>query len=180
MIRNIWGDSERFVKSYFGDHKKDGVPVYFSGDGAMYDEDGYIVITGRTDDVINVSGHRIGTAEIEAVLGHHDNVAEVAVVGRPDPIKGEGIFAYIVIKGTDSISEEVYMIQELNKLIVKEIGNIAKLDAIRFVPGLPKTRSGKIMRRILRSIAKKEPITQDISTLEDPSIVEKIQNLVQF
>ncbi|MCR1809628.1 MAG: acetate--CoA ligase [Epsilonproteobacteria bacterium] len=180
MIRNIWGDSDRFVKSYFGDHKKDGVPVYFSGDGAMYDEDGYIIITGRTDDVINVSGHRIGTAEIEAVLGHHENVAEVAVVGRPDPIKGEGIFAYIVIKGDDTIGEEVYMIQELNKLIVKEIGNIAKLDAIRFVPGLPKTRSGKIMRRILRSIAKKEPITQDISTLEDPSIVEKIQNLVQF
>ena len=180
MIRNIWGDSDRFVKSYFSEHKKDGVPVYFSGDGAIYDEDGYIVITGRTDDVINVSGHRIGTAEIEAVLGHHENVAEVAVVGRPDPIKGEGIFAYIVIKGEDSMSEEVYMIQELNKLIVKEIGNIAKLDAIRFVPGLPKTRSGKIMRRILRSIAKKEPITQDISTLEDPSIVEKIQNLVQF
>ena len=180
MIRNIWGDSDRYVKSYFGDHKKDGVPVYFSGDGAIYDEDGYIVITGRTDDVINVSGHRIGTAEIEAVLGNHENVAEVAVVGRPDPIKGEGIFAYIVIKGEDSLSEEVYMIQELNKLIVKEIGNIAKLDAIRFVPGLPKTRSGKIMRRILRSIAKKEPITQDISTLEDPSIVEKIQNLVQF
>ena len=180
MIRNIWGDPERFVKSYFGDCKKDGKPVYFSGDGAMYDDDGYIVITGRTDDVINVSGHRIGTAEIEAVLGHHENVAEVAVVGRPDAIKGEGIFAYIVIKGTDSLSEEVYMIQELNKLIVKEIGNIAKLDAIRFVPGLPKTRSGKIMRRILRSIAKHEPITQDISTLEDPSIVEKIQNLVQF
>jgi len=88
--------------------------------------------------------------------------------------------SYIVIKGTDSLSEEVYMIQELNKLIVKEIGNIAKLDAIRFVPGLPKTRSGKIMRRILRSIAKKEPITQDISTLEDPSIVEKIQNLIEF
>ena len=113
-------------------------------------------------------------------MGHHENVAEVAVVGRPDAIKGEGIFAYIVIKGTDSLSEEVYMIQELNKLIVKEIGNIAKLDAIRFVPGLPKTRSGKIMRRILRSIAKKEPITQDISTLEDPSIVEKIQNLIEF
>jgi acetyl-CoA synthetase len=180
MIRNIWGDPERYVKSYFGDCKKDGKPVYFSGDGAMYDDDGYIIITGRTDDVINVSGHRIGTAEIEAVLGNHENVAEVAVVGRPDPIKGEGIFAYIVIKGADSMSEEVYMIQELNKLIVKEIGNIAKLDAIRFVPGLPKTRSGKIMRRILRSIAKKEPITQDISTLEDPSIVEKIQNLIEF
>ena len=178
MIRTIWGDDERFKKSYFGDCKKDGKPVYFSGDGAMYDDDGYIVITGRTDDVINVSGHRLGTAEIEAVLGHHPNVAEVAVVGRPDPIKGEGIFAYIVIKGEDTIGEEVSMIQELNKLIAKEIGNIAKLDAIRFVPGLPKTRSGKIMRRILRSIAKGEEITQDTSTLEDPSIVEKIQNLV--
>ena len=178
MIRTIWGDDERFVKSYFGDCKKDGKPVYFSGDGAMYDDDGYIIITGRTDDVINVSGHRLGTAEIEAVLGHHENVAEVAVVGRPDAIKGEGIFAYIVIKGEDTIGEEVSMIQELNKLITKEIGNIAKLDAIRFVPGLPKTRSGKIMRRILRSIAKGEEITQDTSTLEDPSIVEKIQNLV--
>jgi acetyl-CoA synthetase len=178
MIRTIWGDDERFKKSYFGDCKKDGKPVYFSGDGAMYDDDGYIIITGRTDDVINVSGHRLGTAEIEAVLGHHENVAEVAVVGRPDPIKGEGIFAYIVIKGEDTIGEEVSMIQELNKLITKEIGNIAKLDAIRFVPGLPKTRSGKIMRRILRSIAKGEEITQDTSTLEDPSIVEKIQNLV--
>ena len=179
MIRNIWGDSDRFVKSYFGDCKKDGKPVYFSGDGAMYDDDGYIIITGRTDDVINVSGHRLGTAEIEAVLGHHSNVAEVAVVGRPDPIKGEGIFAYIVIKGEDTIGEEIEMIQELNKLIMKEIGSIAKLDAIRFVPGLPKTRSGKIMRRILRSIAKGEEITQDTSTLEDPSIVEKIQHLVQ-
>ena len=178
MIRTIWGDPDRFVKSYFGDCKKDGKPVYFSGDGAMYDEDGYIIITGRTDDVINVSGHRLGTAEIEAVLGHHSNVAEVAVVGRPDPIKGEGIFAYIVIKGEDTIGEEIEMIQELNKLIMKEIGNIAKLDSIRFVPGLPKTRSGKIMRRILRSIAKGEEITQDTSTLEDPSIVGKIENLV--
>lgn len=177
MIRTIWGDDERFVKSYFGDCKKDGKPVYFSGDGAMYDDDGYIIITGRTDDVINVSGHRLGTAEIEAVLGHHDNVAEVAVVGRPDPIKGEGIFAYIVIKGEDTIGEEMEMIGELNKLISKEIGNIAKLDAVLFVPGLPKTRSGKIMRRILRSIAKGEAITQDTSTLEDPNVVNKIQEL---
>jgi acetyl-CoA synthetase len=177
MIRTIWGDDERFVKSYFGDCKKDGKPVYFSGDGAMYDDDGYIVITGRTDDVINVSGHRLGTAEIEAVLGHHANVAEVAVVGRPDPIKGEGIFAYIVIKGEDTVGEEMEMIQELNKLISKEIGNIAKLDEILFVPGLPKTRSGKIMRRILRSIAKGEAITQDTSTLEDPAVVDKIQEL---
>lgn len=178
MIRNIWGDPDRFVKSYFGDCKKDGKPVYFSGDGAMYDDDGYIVITGRTDDVINVSGHRLGTAEIEAILGNHSNVAEVAVVGRPDPIKGEGIFAYMVIKGEGSVGEEIEMIQELNKLITKEIGNIAKLDAIVFVPGLPKTRSGKIMRRILRTIAKGEEITQDISTLEDPSIVKTISDLM--
>jgi len=178
MIRTIWGDDERFKKAYFGDCKKDGKPVYFSGDGAMYDDDGYIIITGRTDDVINVSGHRLGTAEIEAVLGHHSNVAEVAVVGRPDPIKGEGVFAYIVIKSENSMGEEIEMFQELNKLIMKEIGNIAKLEDILFVPGLPKTRSGKIMRRILRSIAKGEEITQDTSTLEDPSIVEKIQELV--
>jgi acetyl-CoA synthetase len=178
MIRTIWGDPDRFVKSYFGDCKKDGKPVYFSGDGAMYDDDGYIIITGRTDDVINVSGHRLGTAEIEAALGNHENVAEVAVVGRPDPIKGEGVFAYVVLKGDDSISGEIEMTKELNNLIVKEIGNIAKLDAILFVSGLPKTRSGKIMRRILRSITKKEEITQDISTLEDPSIVEKIQSLI--
>ncbi|WP_024953629.1 acetate--CoA ligase [Sulfurospirillum arcachonense] len=179
MIRTIWGDPDRFAKSYFGDCKKDGKPVYFSGDGAMYDDDGYIIITGRTDDVINVSGHRLGTAEIEAVLAHHQNVAEVAVVGRPDPIKGEGIFAYIVLKGEeDSIGEEIEMIQELNKQITKEIGNIAKLDDILFVPGLPKTRSGKIMRRILRSIAKGEEITQDTSTLEDPTIVGAIETLV--
>jgi acetyl-CoA synthetase len=177
MIRTIWGDPKRFKKAYFGDVKKDGKPVYFSGDGAIVDEQGYITITGRTDDVINVSGHRLGTAEIEAILAHHENVAEVAVVGRPDPIKGEGIFAYIVIKNEGGIGEEINMIQELNKLIVKEIGSIAKLDAIRFVPALPKTRSGKIVRRILRSIAKNEEITQDISTLEDPSIVEKIQEL---
>ncbi len=179
MIRNIWGDPERFVKSYFGDCKKDGKPVYFSGDGAMYDDDGYIIITGRTDDVINVSGHRLGTAEIEASLAHHSNVAEVAVVSRPEPIKGEGIFAYIVMKGDDSMGEVIEMTKELNRLIIKDIGNIAKLDGIVLVPGLPKTRSGKIMRRILRSIAKGEEITQDTSTLEDPSIVGIIEKLVK-
>jgi len=178
MIRTIWGEPERFVKAYFSDAKKDGKAVYFSGDGAIVDDEGYIMITGRTDDVVNVSGHRLGTAEVEAVLAHHGNVAEVAVVGRPDAIKGEGIFAYIVLKDEHGIGEEISMIQELNKLIVKQIGPIAKLDAIRFVPGLPKTRSGKIVRRILRSIAKNEEINQDISTLEDPGIVERIQMLV--
>ena len=178
MIRTIWGDSERFVSSYFSTAKKDGKPVYFSGDGAIYDEDGYIFITGRVDDVINVSGHRLGTAEIEAVIKKVDLVAENAVVGKPDDIKGESIFAYIVLKGEDNLATEVEVLQEINEAISKEIGNIAKVGSIAIVPGLPKTRSGKIMRRILRSIAKGEEITQDISTLEDPTIVEKIQNIV--
>lgn len=179
MIRGIWGDPERFVKSYFGDVKKDGQPVYFTGDGANYDNDGYITITGRTDDVINVSGHRMGTAEVEAACKKHPNVAEVAVVGKPHDIKGEGIFAYIVLKSDDTVGEEMEMVKEINKVIMKEIGNIAICDDIVFVPGLPKTRSGKIMRRILRSIAKGEAITQDISTLEDPSIVATIEAKVK-
>ncbi len=181
MIRTIWGDPERFKKSYFGDVVKDGQPVYFSGDGAVKDEEGYITITGRVDDVINVSGHRMGTAEIEAAIKKHPHVAEVAVVGRPDPIKGESIFAYIVLKGdiADDLGEEVELSKEINEVIAKEIGNIAKADTIVVVPGLPKTRSGKVMRRILRAIAKGEEIKQDISTLEDPSIVGKIQEAVK-
>ena len=179
MIRGVWGDEERFVKSYFSDVKKDGKPVYFTGDGAVYDEDGYITITGRTDDVINVSGHRMGTAEVEAAIKKHSNVAEVAVVGKPHELKGEGIFAYIVLKADDGVADEVEEAKAINNVIKKEIGNIAVCDDIVFTPGLPKTRSGKIMRRILRSIAKGEPITQDISTLEDPSIVEKIETLVK-
>ncbi|MCK9337624.1 MAG: acetate--CoA ligase [Arcobacteraceae bacterium] len=178
MIRNIWGDGERFVKSYFGDCKKDGKPVYFTGDGAMIDEAGYITITGRTDDVINVSGHRMGTAEVESAVKKHPNVAAVAVVGKPHAIKGEGIFAYVVLKGEDSVTEEMQMVQEINSIIKKEIGAIALCDDVVFVPDLPKTRSGKIMRRILRAIAKGEPITQDTSTLEDPSIVGKIESIV--
>jgi len=177
MIRGVWGDEERFIKSYFGDVKKDGKPVYFTGDGARYDEDGYITITGRTDDVINVSGHRMGTAEVEAAINKDDNVAEVAVVGKPHPLKGEGIFAYVVLK-TDVADEEAEK-KSINNIIKQEIGNIALCDDIIFAPGLPKTRSGKIMRRILRSIAKGEAITQDISTLEDPSIVATIQKMAQ-
>jgi len=179
MIRGVWGDDERFKKSYFGDVKKEGQPVYFTGDGAIYDEDGYITITGRTDDVINVSGHRMGTAEVEAAIKKHPKVAEVAVVGKPHEIKGEGIFAYIVMKGEDNFAQEVELIKEINTIIKEEIGNIALCDDIVFVPGLPKTRSGKIMRRILRAIAKNEPITQDTSTLEDPSVVEKIESIVK-
>ncbi len=181
MIRTIWGDPERFKKSYFGDVQKDGKPVYFSGDGATIDEEGYITIIGRVDDVINVSGHRLGTAEIESAIKKHPHVAEVAVVGKPDSIKGESIFAYIVLKDdvSDTLGEEVELSREINEVISKEIGNIAKADSIVVVPGLPKTRSGKTMRRLLRAIAKGEPITQDISTLEDPSIVGKIEDVVR-
>ena len=181
MIRTIWGDAERFEKSYFGDVTKDGKPIYFSGDGAIVDDEGYITITGRVDDVINVSGHRMGTAEVESAIKKHLHVAEVAVVGRPDEIKGESIFAYIVLKDGigDTLGEEIELNKEINQVIAKEIGNIAKADTIVVVPGLPKTRSGKVMRRILRAIAKGEEIKQDISTLEDPTIVEKIQNAVR-
>ena len=175
MIRTIWGDNERFKKAYFGDCKKDGKPVYFSGDGAMVDENGYITITGRVDDVINVSGHRMGTQEIEDVVADDQHIAEVAVVGRPHDIKGESIFIYVVLYEGVTVED---IKTHVNDLLGSNIGNIAKADDIVAVPGLPKTRSGKIMRRILRSIAKGEAITQDISTLEDPSIVEKIQKAV--
>ena len=178
QIRNVWGDEERYKKSYFGDVTKDGKAVYFTGDGAIYDEDGYITITGRTDDVINVSGHRMGTAEVEAAIKKHPNVAEVAVVGKPHELKGEGIFAYIVLKQDDGIADEVEEVKAINAVIKTEIGNIAICDDMVFTPNLPKTRSGKIMRRILRSIAKGEKITQDISTLEDPSIVKIIEDKV--
>jgi acetyl-CoA synthetase len=142
----------------------------------MQDEAGYITITGRTDDVINVSGHRMATAEVESAIAKHDDVAVVAVVGKPHEIKGEGIFAYIVLKDPTHASEELKI--AINKVIKKEIGAIALCDAIAFVPDVPKTRSGKIMRRILRAIAKGEAITQDISTLEDPSIVATIEGIL--
>ncbi len=177
MIRTIWGDDERFVKSYFSEVKKGKELVYFTGDGAMRDEDGYIKITGRTDDVINVSGHRIGTAEIEDAIKNVDAVAVSAVVGKPHDIKGEGIFAYIVLKDADRYTKEQIK-DTINSVLKEEIGAIATLDDLAIVPDVPKTRSGKIMRRILRSIAKNEPITQDISTLEDPSIVSVIEKIV--
>ena len=180
QIRNVWGDEDRYVKSYYGDVKKDGKAVYFTGDGAVYDENGYITITGRTDDVINVSGHRLGTAEIESAIKKHSHVAEVAVVSKPDDIKGESIFAYVVLKNAkESLGEDVELAKEINQVLSKEIGNIAKADTVAIVPGLPKTRSGKVMRRLLRVIAKGEDITQDTSTLEDPSVVEAIEKVVK-
>ncbi len=175
MIRTIWGDDERYAKAYFGDAVKDGKPVYFSGDGAMVDEDGYITITGRVDDVINVSGHRLGTAEIEGVITKDESVAEVAVIGVPHGIKGESLFIYVVLKD-GHINNDIKT--HINSLLSSEIGNIAKGDDIVEVAGLPKTRSGKVMRRLLRAIAKGEEITQDTSTLEDPAVVPAIQQAV--
>jgi len=175
MIRTIWGDDERFKKAYFGDCVKDGEPVYFSGDGAMVDENDYITITGRVDDVINVSGHRLGTAELEAAIAEDEHIAEVAVIGTPHEVKGESIFVYAVTKDDANI-ENIH--KHINQILARDIGNIAKADDIVAVPGLPKTRSGKIMRRILRVLAKGEELTQDISTLEDPSIVEKIKEVL--
>ncbi len=176
MIRTIWGDDERFKKSYFGDCIKDGESVYFSGDGAMVDDNGYITITGRVDDVINVSGHRLGTAELEAAIAEDEHIAEVAVIGVPHEVKGESIFVYAVLKN-DADIENIH--KHINEILSRDIGNIAKADDIVAVPGLPKTRSGKIMRRILRVLAKGEELTQDISTLEDPSIVDKIKEALE-
>ena len=175
MIRGVWGDEERFKKAYFGDCAKDSKAVYFSGDAAMIDEKGYITITGRTDDVMNVSGHRIGSAEIEASIGDFYLVAESAVIGEPHPIKGESLCAFVILNSSQH-TEYKDIAKNINNIIQTKVGSFAKCDRFIFVPGLPKTSSGKIMRRILRLIAVGKEITQDISTLEDPSVVEDIIN----
>jgi len=175
MIRNIWGDPERFKKSYFPEEM--GGKLYLAGDGAVRDaKTGYFRITGRIDDVLNVSGHRLGTMEIEsALVAKTDLVAEAAVVGRPDDLTGEAVCAFVVLKRSRPVGEEAKQIaNELRNWVAKEIGPIAKPKDIRFGDNLPKTRSGKIMRRLLRSIAKGEAITQDISTLENPAILEQL------
>jgi acetyl-CoA synthetase len=175
MIRNIWGDPERYRKSYFPEEM--GGRLYLAGDGAVRSPDrGYFRITGRIDDVLNVSGHRLGTMEIEsALVAKTDLVAEAAVVGRPDDLTGEAICAFVVLKRSRPTGEEAKQIaNELRNWVAKEIGPIAKPKDIRFGDNLPKTRSGKIMRRLLRSIAKGEAITQDVSTLENPAILEQL------
>ncbi len=174
MIRTIWGDNDRFVKSYYPPELKG---YYLAGDGAIRDEKtGYFTITGRIDDVLNVSGHRMGTMEIEsALVSHTELVAEAAVVGRPDDTTGEAICAFVVLKRPAPTGDEAKAIAKLLRDHVgKEIGPIAKPKDIRFGDNLPKTRSGKIMRRLLRSIAKGEAITQDTSTLENPAILEQL------
>jgi len=171
MIRTTWGDHERCRQNYFATFRN----LYFTGDGARRDHDGYYRIIGRVDDVINVSGHRIGTAEVEDALNKHDHIVESAVVGYPHDIKGQGIYAYVIV--TDHIADSPEFRKEVLAVVTKEIGPIAKPDKIQIVPGLPKTRSGKIMRRILRKIAEGDTSNLgDISTLLNPEVVEDIKN----
>ena len=175
MIRNIWNDPERFQRSYYPDDFNG--KLYLAGDGSVRDiNTGYFTITGRIDDVLNVSGHRMGTMEIESALVSHPMVAEAAVVGRPDDLTGEAICAFVVLKGARPVGEaSAKMIKELQDHVAKEIGPIAKPKDIRFGENLPKTRSGKIMRRLLRSLAKGETVAQDVSTLENPAILEQLR-----
>ncbi|RJF95715.1 acetate--CoA ligase [Noviherbaspirillum saxi] len=178
MIRTIWGDPERFKKSYFPEEL--GGKIYLAGDGAVRnDKTGYFTITGRIDDVLNVSGHRMGTMEIESALVANPLVAEAAVVGKPDETTGESICAFVVLKRARPSGEEARQIaKELRDWVAREIGPIAKPKEIRFGDNLPKTRSGKIMRRLLRVLAKGEQITQDISTLENPAILQQLKTVV--
>jgi len=175
MIRNIWNDPERFKTSYYPADFNG--KLYLAGDGSVRDVNtGYFTITGRIDDVLNVSGHRMGTMEIESALVSHPKVAEAAVVGRPDDLTGEAICAFVVLKGARPVGEAaVKMIKELQDHVAKEIGPIAKPKDIRFGENLPKTRSGKIMRRLLRSLAKGDTVAQDVSTLENPAILEQLR-----
>ncbi|MGQ0529058.1 MAG: acetate--CoA ligase [Panacagrimonas sp.] len=174
MLRTIWNDNERYIKTYFGQFP--GKNLYVAGDSTHRDKDGYYWIMGRIDDVLNVSGHRLGTMEVESALVSHPRVAEAAVVGRPHEVKGESVFAFVTAKGARPAGAEAeQLIKELREHVAKEIGALAKPDDIRFSDNLPKTRSGKIMRRLLRSIAKGEEITQDVSTLENPGIVAQLQ-----
>ena len=169
QMRTIFGDHERFVKTYFSDF----IGYYFTGDGCRRDSDGYYWITGRVDDVINVSGHRMGTAEVESALVAHSKVSESAVVGYPHPVKGQGIYAYVTLMADEYPSDELK--GELEKWVRKGIGPIAKPDLIQWAPSLPKTRSGKIMRRILRKIAENDfSNLGDISTLADPTVVDEL------
>ena len=171
MIRTTYGDHERCKNVYFSNYKN----YYFTGDGAKRDENGMYRIIGRVDDVINVSGHRFGTAEIENAINMNDKIAESAVVGYPHDIKGQGIYAYVICKEDPAGSEDLIK-AEIVETIVEEIGRIAKPDKIQLVSGLPKTRSGKIMRRILRKIAEGDTSNLgDTSTLLDPDIVEEIK-----
>jgi len=173
MLRTIWGDSERYKKTYW---PKFGGRYYLAGDSAHKDADGYFWIMGRIDDVVNVSGHRLGTMEIESALVAHERVAEAAVVGVPHDVKGEGIFAFVVLKGErPEGGRDDTLTKELTQWVAKQIGSIAKPEDIRYADNLPKTRSGKIMRRLLKNVAQNKEIEGDTSTLENPAIIEQLQ-----
>jgi acetyl-CoA synthetase len=169
MLRTIWGDDKRYRKQYWSDIKG----CYFTGDGARKDKDGYVWIMGRVDDVINIAGHRLGTMEVESALVAHPDVAEAACVGIPHEIKGECIAAFVTMKGENR--KNVALEKELGQWVVKEIGAIARPDYMRFSAALPKTRSGKIMRRLLRDIASGSDQVGDTTTLEDVSVLQSLQ-----
>jgi acetyl-CoA synthetase len=175
MMRTVYGDDDRFRRTYW-EHipPQNGQYVYFAGDGARRDSDGYFWIMGRVDDVINVSGHRLGTMEIESALVSHPAVAEAAVVGRKDDLKGEDVFAFVTLEGTHSASDELKA--ELKQHVVQEIGAIARPGEIQFAEALPKTRSGKIIRRFLRNLASGEELVGDASTMEDQSVLEQLRS----
>ena len=168
MLRTIYGDKQRYKKQYWTEVKGN----YFTGDGARRDEDGYFWIVGRIDDVLNVAGHRLGTSEIESALVSHRDVAEAAVVGRPDEIKGQGVCAFVTLK--THIDPSPALKSELREHVGKHIGAIAKPDEVRFAEALPKTRSGKIMRRLLKEIASGAKVTGDTTTLEDFTVLAKL------
>ena len=173
MLRTIWGDNDRYLATYWGQFDN---RYYVAGDTAHRDADGYFWVMGRSDDVLKVSGHRLGTMEVESAFVAHPRVAEAAIVSRPHEIKGESIFAFVVLNGKRPTGQDAdRLAAELREFVGKELGAIAKPDDIRFADNLPKTRSGKIMRRLLRAIARGEPITQDVSTLENPAIVEQLR-----
>ncbi|MEG4444444.1 acetate--CoA ligase [Microcoleus sp. AT9_B5] len=174
MMRTLYNDADRFRRTYWEYlHPKDGEFVYFAGDGAHKDKDGYFWVMGRVDDVINVAGHRLGTMEVESALVSHPAVAEAAVVGKPDEIKGEDIVAFVTLDNSQQPSDE--LAKELKQHVVKEIGAIARPGEIRFTDALPKTRSGKIMRRLLRSLAAGQEVSGDTSTLEDRTVLDKLR-----
>lgn len=168
MLRTIYGDKDRYKKQYWSEFKG----RYLTGDGARCDEDGYFWIVGRIDDVLNVAGHRLGTSEIESALVSHANVAEAAVVGRPDEIKGQGVVAFVTLK--TGVEPTNTLKTELRDHVGVHIGAIAKPDEVRFAEALPKTRSGKIMRRLLKEIASGASVTGDTTTLEDFSVLAKL------
>ena len=172
MLRTIWRDNARYIANYW---EKFNNRYYMAGDSAHRDKDGYFWIMGRIDDVLKVSGHRLGTMEIESALVAHPRVAEAAVVGKPHDIKGESVFAYVVLRGERPRGDTSALTKELREWVGEELGPIAKPDDIRFADNLPKTRSGKIMRRLLKAIARGEEITQDVSTLENPAILEQLR-----